>query len=104
MRLVVWGKSFNYFDLKWSFLAAVIVFELGSLVCATAPSSNALIVGRTIAGIGAAGVAGGCYTIIGYTMHPDLRPALTGTLALSLYVFTPISHPASPRRVRLFLF
>jgi hypothetical protein len=28
-----WGKLFKYFTLKWTYLAAVFVFELGSLIC-----------------------------------------------------------------------
>ena len=28
-----WGKLFKYFTLKWTYLAAVFIFELGSLIC-----------------------------------------------------------------------
>ncbi len=49
-----WGKMYRYFPLKATFVVAVILFEIGSLVCAVAPSANALIVGRTIAGFGGA--------------------------------------------------
>ena len=30
-----WGKAFKYFDLKWCFLLAIGVFEVGSVVCGT---------------------------------------------------------------------
>ncbi|KAH0527007.1 hypothetical protein TsFJ059_002051 [Trichoderma semiorbis] len=40
-----WGKIYKYFPLKTSYLIAIFIFELGSLICAVAPSSTALIVG-----------------------------------------------------------
>ena len=61
----------------------MFIFELGSLICGVSPNSNALIVGRAIAGVGGAGIAGGCYTIIGFAVNPALRPALTGVLGAS---------------------
>jgi len=61
----------------------VFIFELGSLICGVSPNSTALIVGRAIAGIGGAGIAGGAYTIIGFAVKPDLRPAFTGILGAS---------------------
>ena len=43
------GRIYKVFHIKWVFLYAIAVFELGSLICAVAPSSTALIVGRAIA-------------------------------------------------------
>ncbi|KAK2010850.1 major facilitator superfamily transporter [Colletotrichum eremochloae] len=73
-----WGKAFKYFPLKTSFLISILIFEIGSLICAVAPNSVALIVGRAIAGVGAAGIASGAYTIIGFSAPPDKRPTFTG--------------------------
>ncbi|TPX12435.1 uncharacterized protein E0L32_006847 [Thyridium curvatum] len=73
-----WGKAYKYFNLKASFLLAIAIFELGSLICAVAPNSTAFIVGRAIAGVGAAGVGSGCYTIIGFAATPQKRPMFTG--------------------------
>jgi MFS family permease len=39
-----------------------------------------LIAGRAIAGLGAAGLASGCYTIVALSAPPRLRPAFTGIL------------------------
>ncbi|CAI7603520.1 unnamed protein product [Penicillium pancosmium] len=64
-----WGKIYKYFTLKISFLLAVFIFELGSLICGVAPNSLALIIGRAIAGIGAAG--------------PKRRPLFTGIIGMS---------------------
>ena len=38
------------------FVMALIIFEVGSLVCATAPKSSVFIIGRAIAGLGVAGI------------------------------------------------
>ncbi|KAI8945469.1 MFS general substrate transporter [Xylaria longipes] len=75
-----WGKAYKYFPLKITFLLSIFIFELGSLVCAVAPNSRALIIGRALAGLGAAGVSGGTYTIIAFTAEPSKRPAYTGLL------------------------
>lgn len=78
-----WGKIYKYFPLKTSYLIAIFIFELGSLICAVAPSSTALIVGRAFAGMGAAGIGSGSYTIIGFSASPKSRPMFTGIVGTS---------------------
>ncbi|KAM7206571.1 Major facilitator superfamily domain containing protein [Naviculisporaceae sp. PSN 640] len=75
-----WGKIFKYFPLKLSFLISIFIFELGSLICGVAPNSTALIIGRAIAGVGAAGIGSGCYTIVGFAAPPKQRPLFTGVI------------------------
>ncbi|KEZ41294.1 Uncharacterized protein SAPIO_CDS7389 [Scedosporium apiospermum] len=79
----MWGKVYKYFPLKISFLMAIFIFELGSLICGVAPNSPALIVGRAIAGVGAAGVGSGAYTIIAFAAEPKKRATLTGVIGAS---------------------
>lgn len=50
------GKLYGTFEIKWLLNASVVLFEAGSALCGAAPSTNALIVGRVIAGIGGAGM------------------------------------------------
>lgn len=50
------GKLYGTFEIKWLIIASIILFEAGSALCGAAPSANALIVGRVIAGIGGAGM------------------------------------------------
>ena len=50
------GRLYGLFEIKWLVISSVIVFEIGSAVCGAAPSPNALIVGRVIAGVGGAGM------------------------------------------------
>lgn len=78
-----WGKAYKYFPLKSSFLIAIGLFELGSLICGVAQNSTTLIIGRAIAGIGGAGIASGAYTIIAFAVPPAQRPAFTGLLGAS---------------------
>ncbi|KAK3374134.1 major facilitator superfamily domain-containing protein [Lasiosphaeria ovina] len=79
----VWGKAFKYFPLKFAFLLSIIIFEVGSLICAVAPNSVAFIIGRAIAGVGAAGVGAGAYTIIAFAAEPKKRPMFTGIIGAS---------------------
>jgi MFS family permease len=60
------GKVYTYFDVKWTYLSALIIFEVGSVICAAATSSTMLIVGRAVAGVGAAALFSGGMTIIGF--------------------------------------
>ncbi|KAF3764671.1 MFS general substrate transporter [Cryphonectria parasitica EP155] len=68
------GKIYTHFNLKWSFLFFFGVFELGSVLCGAAVSSNMLIVGRAVAGIGAAGLINGSITIISACAPMARRP------------------------------
>ena len=43
-----------------------------------APNSVALIIGRAIAGVGAAGLGSGAYTLIAFSAPPRRRPMFTG--------------------------
>ncbi|KAL7919084.1 MFS general substrate transporter [Trichoderma austrokoningii] len=81
--LSAWGKVYKYFPLKPSFLLAMFIFEVGSLICGVAPNSKALIVGRAIAGVGGAGLGSGAYIIVGYSTTPAKRPLLMGIIGAS---------------------
>lgn len=50
------GRLFATFDIKWLVIGFFTAFEVGSALCGGAPTSDALIVGRVIAGIGGAGM------------------------------------------------
>jgi MFS family permease len=73
-----WGKALKYFPIKPTFLLALFLFELGSLICGVAPNSTALIVGRAIAGVGGAGVSAGAFTLIAFSAPPAQVPAYMG--------------------------
>ncbi|KNG84776.1 putative efflux pump antibiotic resistance protein [Aspergillus nomiae NRRL 13137] len=58
-----WGKAYLFFSLKITFLLAIFIFEVGSLICGVAPSSVALIVGHAIAGL--IGLSYGIASVVG---------------------------------------
>jgi MFS family permease len=81
-----WGKVYRYFPLKMSYIASIFIFEVGSLICAVAQNSVTLIVGRAIAGLGAAGISSGSYTILAFTARPEKRAAMTGIIGASFAI------------------
>ena len=62
---LMFGKLYAGYSIKWIFLGALGIFEIGSIVCAAAPNSNSLIVGRAIAGLGATGISTGSLLVCG---------------------------------------
>jgi MFS family permease len=57
----LFGSIYRFYPVKWVFMASVVLFEAGSALCGAAPTSATFVVGRAIAGIGAAGE---CYCVI----------------------------------------
>ncbi|KAJ3102344.1 hypothetical protein HDU97_000625 [Phlyctochytrium planicorne] len=53
---VIYGKLADIFGRKSTFIFALVIFVLGSVICAVAPSLPALIGGRAVAGIGGGGI------------------------------------------------
>jgi len=50
------GACYGLFELKYFIISSIILFETGSAICGAAPTMNAIIIGRVIAGIGGAGM------------------------------------------------
>lgn len=74
------GKIYTYFSLRYSFVGFVVVFEIGSIICAVATSSAMLVVGRAVTGMGASGIQNGAMTMIAVAAPPSQRPMLMGVL------------------------
>lgn len=74
------------------FLIALVIFEVGSLVCGVAPDSTTLIVGRAIAGVGGAGIFSGAILIIGHTVPLAKLPIYTGMIA-AMYGIASVAGP-----------
>lgn len=62
------------------------MFELGSLICAVAPNSMALIIGRAIAGLGSAGILTGSFVVVSCAVPLHQRPVLTAVVGLMFAV------------------
>ncbi|KAG2165707.1 hypothetical protein JADG_005446 [Aureobasidium aubasidani] len=72
------GLVYTYYSSKWVLIILVSIFEIGSIVCAAAPNSNALIIGRVIQGIGGAGIGSGAIILISMLVPLQARPQWTG--------------------------
>lgn len=86
------GKIYTYFNIKWTYITALLIFELGSIVCAAAKNSVMLIVGRAIAGAGAAALFSGGMTIVGYSVALRKR-ALYISLLSSMFGISSVVGP-----------
>ncbi|RQM05029.1 hypothetical protein DH86_00003911, partial [Scytalidium sp. 3C] len=77
---LIFGKLYTFYSLKWTFLAALTLFEVGSLVCGATPNSVGLILGRAVAGLGAAGLFSGAILIVGRSVPLRQRPTYMGLI------------------------
>jgi MFS family permease len=83
---------YSYFSIKWIYLAALFIFEIGSLICGAAPNSTALIVGRAVAGLGSAGIFSGAILIVAHTVPLRQRPTYTGMIG-AMYGVASVAGP-----------
>ena len=89
---LMFGKLYTFYSVKWVFMIALFFFELGSLICGVAPTAVALIFGRAIAGIGAAGIFSGAILIISFTVPLRQRPTYTGLIG-GMYGIASVAGP-----------
>ena len=80
MLQLSFGRIYKFYSAKWILITLVAIFEIGSIVCAAAPNSNALIIGRLITGIGGTGIAAGAFLIISLLVPLQSRPKYSGGL------------------------
>lgn len=89
---LLYGKFYTFYSIKWVYLTALFIFELGSLLCGVAPNSTALIIGRAVAGVGAAGIFSGAILIIASTVPLRQRPAYMGLIG-GMYGIASVAGP-----------
>ncbi|CAK5266303.1 unnamed protein product [Mycena citricolor] len=77
---LLFGKFYTFMPVKWVFITAIVIFEIGSAICGAAPNSKALIIGRAIAGLGSAGIFSGAMIIIANTVPLARRPIYSGII------------------------
>lgn len=88
----LYGRIYAYFKIKWVFLTALLIFEIGSTICATSPNSKIFITGRAISGCGAAGIMSGALTIGNFIVAIDRRPVYM-SIIMTVYGVAAIIGP-----------
>ncbi|WDK21279.1 major facilitator superfamily transporter [Colletotrichum graminicola] len=68
------GRLYTLFDARVLYLISIILFEIGSILCAASPNSAVLITGRVISGTGAAGLLCGSLAVYGRSVPLRARP------------------------------
>ncbi|KAI3294450.1 hypothetical protein DTO002I6_4619 [Penicillium roqueforti] len=83
---LIWGKLYSFWSAKSVYLAALFIFEVGSLLCGVAPSSTAFIVGRAIAGAGSGGVSAGSFVLVAHRVPLRHRASMVGIVSAAFGV------------------
>ncbi|OWP05819.1 hypothetical protein B2J93_937 [Marssonina coronariae] len=89
---LLFGKFYTFFSIKYVYLIAIGIFELGSLICGAAPNSTTLIIGRAIAGLGSAGIFSGALIIVAYSVPLVKRPMYSGFIG-GMYGIASVAGP-----------
>ncbi|KIA75590.1 MFS transporter [Aspergillus ustus] len=78
-----WISVYSLFDVKWTYIVGVALFEIGSAVCGAAPTMTAFLIGRTICGLGGCGMYTGVMVMLSFLTTPEERPAYLGLTGLT---------------------
>ena len=82
VAILPWSKAYGIYNIKWLFIANIILFEAGSALCGGAPNMVGMIVGRVIAGVGGSGMYMGCLMLLTITTSEQERPLYMGILGM----------------------
>lgn len=74
------AKLYQLFSIKAVFLMSVVIFLVGSLLCATAASSMMFVLGRAVTGLGFAGNLAGCFAVAVQIIPLEKRPMYVGLM------------------------
>ncbi|KAJ7116890.1 ABC transporter [Mycena epipterygia] len=76
--ILFYGQFLRIFPAKWILISSITIFEIGSLVCGLAQNVDQLIAGRTVSGLGAAGIFVAMIQVLSQTTRLEDRPRLFG--------------------------
>ncbi|KAM7211072.1 Major facilitator superfamily domain containing protein [Rhypophila decipiens] len=89
---LIYGSMYTLFQVDVVYRISLLIFEVGSALCTSSTSSNMFIIGRAVAGLGAAGVLQGSLSLISQVVALEKRPLHMGIM---ISVF-PISSTVGP--------
>ncbi|KAJ7495343.1 major facilitator superfamily domain-containing protein [Mycena latifolia] len=78
--ILFFGQVMRIFPAKWVLLVTIAIFEIGSLICGLAQNMAALIAGRTVSGLGAAGMFIALLQVLSQATRLEDRPKYMGIL------------------------
>ncbi|KAL4977126.1 major facilitator superfamily domain-containing protein [Aspergillus desertorum] len=88
-----WSKAYATYNAKCLYIGCTILFMAGSALCGAAPTMNAMIVGRAMAGAGGSGMYFGVLTQLSVNTTVSERPFYIGLTAVSWGIGT-VTGPA----------
>src|SRR5690348_4362820 len=88
----VWGKLADQFDKKMLVQSALVVYVIGSLIAATAPSMEVLIGARVVQGLGVGGLTALVQVVIATMVSPRERGRYSGYIG-AVFALATVSGP-----------
>lgn len=76
----IWGKLGDIFGHKHTFMAAIVIFLIGSALCGAARGMTELVLFRAFQGLGAGGLMVGIMSVIGMMVSPRERGKYQGIM------------------------
>ncbi|KAJ6495364.1 ABC transporter [Mycena sanguinolenta] len=76
--ILFYGQVLRIYPSKWVLIASIVIFEAGSLLCGLSQNVDQLIAGRTVSGLGAAGIFVAMFPVIAQATRLEDRPKLFG--------------------------
>ncbi|KAI9665525.1 MAG: hypothetical protein M1831_001667 [Alyxoria varia] len=78
-----WGRLFGMFNIKFVFIAAVLIFDVGVALSGAAPTMNTLIAARALSGLGSVGTYAGAMNILAVVTTTRQRPLYISFITLA---------------------
>lgn len=79
---LTFGQLYTFLPAKYTFLASILLFEIGSTLSAVAGTFWLLVLGRAISGFGAGGLTVGMHTIVSQVIRLQDRSVLYSSLGV----------------------
>src|SRR6188472_3865882 len=76
----IWGKLGDIFGHKYTFMASIVLFLIGSALCGLSQNMTQLVMFRGVQGLGAGGLIVGIMSVIGMLVSPRERGKYLGVM------------------------
>ncbi|KAF8176416.1 transporter [Mycena galopus ATCC 62051] len=76
--ILFFGQTLRIYPAKWVLISSVVIFEARPLLCGVSQNVDQLIAGRTVSGLGAAGIFVSIFQVLAQATRLEDRPRLLG--------------------------